>query len=113
MSERENERSWWPMGIVAGLGVVFVANAIMITFALTNPSVMVSEDPYADALAYDRVIAERDAAKALGWSVELSPCDDDTCTVTMLVRDAQGRMIQDYADEYGIDVNSIMESAGS
>lgn len=111
MNDRSEKRSWWPYGIVGGLGVVAVANAIMITCALQNPSVRVSEDPYGDSLDYDRVIAERDAAKALGWTVELSPCSNEACTVSLLVRDADGRPVDGLAgtiraergDDAGLD----------
>lgn len=101
MSQAPKTRNWWPIGIVAGLGVVFVANAIMITLALRNPSVMASEDPYGDALDYDRVIAERAATAALGWQVEFdvctqgpSPAPERGCVVTFTVRDRDGHAVE-------------------
>jgi nitrogen fixation protein FixH len=120
MKQPEKTRSWWPMGIIAGLGVVFVANAIMITFALTNPSVMVSEDPYGDALAYDEVIAERDAAKALGWTVTLSACSENACTVSLVVRDAGGAPVDgltgavhaERGDDAGLDREAEVVARG-
>ena len=86
----------WPRGIAASLGVVVVANMIMLTFALRNPSVRVAEDPYADGLEYDQVMAERAASAALGWKVSLKVCPhglSDVCRVELAVHDRDGRPV--------------------
>lgn len=97
MKDEQQGRSWWPLGIVAGLSIVAVANAIMITYALQNPSVRVSEDPYLDGLHYDEVIAERRASEALGWDVDIDVCATgmgETCEVALVVRDRSGAPVR-------------------
>jgi len=65
----EHPRSYWPVGIVVGLGAVIVANAIMITIAVSNPSMPAAQDHWAESLAWDRELELRERSAALGWSV--------------------------------------------
>jgi nitrogen fixation protein FixH len=70
MSETVEPRAWgWPIGIVIGLGSVAIANAIMITIALSNPSTPASRDHWAESLAWDRELELRERSAALGWSI--------------------------------------------
>lgn len=63
------KRNVWPIGIIVGLGAVVVANAVMITIAITHPSAPASDDHWAESLDWDRELAAREASAALGWSI--------------------------------------------
>lgn len=104
----------WPWGIGAGLGVVVVANAIMIDIAISNPSAPAAKDHYAESLRWDEVQAEHGRAQALGWQVELQPCDGvgpQGCALGLRVRDADGvavsglhgRLVAQRADDPALD----------
>lgn len=64
------QRTWgWPVGIVVGLGTVAIANAIMISIAISHPSAPASTDHWAESLAWDQELALREHSLALGWSL--------------------------------------------
>jgi nitrogen fixation protein FixH len=117
-------RSWWPLGIVVGLGIVFVANGIMITKALENPSAPAAEDHYVESEHYEEVLTERKAAAALGWTVDVEACPegfDDGCVVTLTVTDRDGEPVTGLAgsvtatraDTTDLDRNGGFEESAS
>lgn len=66
----EQRRAWaWPVGIATGLGLVVIANAIMISIAISHPSTPASDDHWAESLAWDQELALREHSVALGWSI--------------------------------------------
>lgn len=79
----------WPIGIVTGLAVVVVANAIMIGIALSNPSTKASEDHWAEAMAWDQELERRAQSRALGWSL------------ARLERDGENRLVVRVIDREG------------
>lgn len=115
-------RSYWPLGIAASLGVVFVANAIMISQAIDHPSAPAAEDHYLESEHYEEVLAEREAAAAMGWSVDVKACPDgfvDTCHVTVAVTDASAKRVSGLsgsvaasrADTTDLDRTATLEAA--
>ncbi len=84
-------RSWaWPVGIAVGLGCVGIANAIMISIALSNPSTPASADHWAESLAWDQELELRERSAALGWALTgVARLDGDRLAVALV--DAQGR----------------------
>ncbi|HHL39224.1 MAG TPA: hypothetical protein ENJ37_01835 [Deltaproteobacteria bacterium] len=61
--------SFWPVGIAAFLGVVFVVNFTFISLAVVHDDGLTDEDYYRKGLFYDdRLRSER----RLGWRVALS-----------------------------------------
>lgn len=83
-------RAWaWPVGIAVGLGGVGIANAIMISIALTHPSAPASTDHWAESLAWDQELALRERSVALGWSIAAIGWRDESLELRLV--DAQGR----------------------
>ena len=89
--------SLWPWGIALGLAAVVGANAIMISIAVSHPSAPADPDHYARALAFDDEIAAREASKALGWTMQLEPCEvtaEGGCELRLELRDADGHPLE-------------------
>lgn len=106
VSRTEGERagrSVW-VGIIAGLGFVVTANAVMITIAVRNPPALATEDHYGDGMRYDEVIASRTQSEALGWRVVVEPCryDEASCRFRVEVRDAEGRAVPGLAGDLSL-----------
>lgn len=80
----------WPWGIVIGLGIVVLANVIMLHFAITRPSAPASLDHYAESARWDEVQAERGRSQALGWHVVVHACSSEGCTLHLEVTDTEG-----------------------
>ncbi|MFO7562299.1 MAG: FixH family protein [Enhygromyxa sp.] len=91
----ENQRAWgWPVGIAVGLGAVGVANAIMVTIALTNPSTPASTDHWAESLTWDRELEQRERSAALGWSIaSIAWHDPARDRMELRLVDAEGRPV--------------------
>ncbi len=89
----QTRRAWgWPVGIVVGLGFVGVANAIMISIALSHPSAPAAEDHWAESLTWDRELELRERSAALGWSIEtIGWRDEGRERVQLRVVDGDGR----------------------
>lgn len=79
----------WPIGIVVGLTSVVVANAIMISIALSHPSAPASADHWAESLSWDRELEQRAKSRELGWSLGA------------LERDPEGRLLISVVDRRG------------
>lgn len=94
MSTPSAWKSPWPWGIVAALGCVMVANALMIRSALQHPSAPASDDHYGDAQQWNEVIEQRAATEALQWTVTHQACPEgltvEGCEVRLTVRDRHG-----------------------
>jgi len=59
---------WIPWTFVGFFGVVFVANAVMIWFALTTFTGLDREEPYLRGVDYNAVLEEERRQDALGWT---------------------------------------------
>lgn len=80
-----------PIAIVVGLGVVVIANAIMISLALSRPSIPATTDHWAESLAWDRELERRAHSRALGWSVRELRRDQQALALSIV--DAEQRPI--------------------
>jgi nitrogen fixation protein FixH len=107
---------------VIGLGIVFVANGIMVSKALEHPSAPAAKDHYVEAEHYDEVLAEREAAAALGWTVDVQACPrgvDSGCALTITVADRDGAPVPGLsgsvaasrADTTALDRTGTLEAA--
>lgn len=88
----EQHRAWaWPVGIAVGLGLVGVANAIMISIAISHPSAPASVDHWAESLAWDRELALRERSVALGWSIAAIGWSGESLELRLI--DGEGRSL--------------------
>lgn len=91
MNRSTDPHSMWPWAIAGALAFVVLAYVVMIRLSLTHPSVPAATDHYADAARYDEILAERKAAAALGWDVDVGSCEvavaADRCRLLVRVRD--------------------------
>lgn len=77
------------LALIGFFAVVAAVNAVFIVLALrTHPGVS-DENAYQDGLAYNRVIEEAEAQRALGWQVALTldPAAGGPLTLTLADRD--------------------------
>lgn len=58
---------WIPWAFVGGFAVVFAANAIMVTFAMSSWTGLDTRDAYRKGLAYNSTLAAERRQAALGW----------------------------------------------
>lgn len=58
---------WIPWAFVGGFAVVFAANAIMVTFAMSSWTGLETQDAYRKGLAYNRTLDAERRESALGW----------------------------------------------
>ncbi|PRP96597.1 hypothetical protein ENSA5_36730 [Enhygromyxa salina] len=83
----------WPIGVVVGLGVVVVANAIMISIAVSNPSAPAAADHWTESLEWDQELDLRERSAALGWSVAQLGRSPDGGSLGVDLIDAEGRAL--------------------
>jgi nitrogen fixation protein FixH len=86
----KQKRSPWPWAIVAGLGVVFLANGIMLYLANKHAPVIETTNYYEKAVDHQTVIDARAASATLGWSAEIS---GDGQEVRYVLKDAAGQPV--------------------
>jgi len=58
---------WIPWAFVGGFAVVFAANGIMVTFAMSSWTGLDTRDAYRKGLAYNSTLAAERRQAALGW----------------------------------------------
>ncbi len=83
---------WIPWLIVGFFGIVIVANAVMVFFAMSSFTGLQTEGHYLRGLEYNRVLEAERAERALGWtvSVEFSSTGARRGRIAARVRDAAG-----------------------
>jgi nitrogen fixation protein FixH len=86
---------WIPWAFVGGFGIVLLANGIMITVALTTFTGLSSENYYRRGIEYNKEIARKASARALGWSVAtaIKQTGGKTVVLTMALKDKSGQPI--------------------
>ena len=77
----------WPMGIVAGLGVVVSVNLWMVTVAAGDRPIQESERPYEAGVEFEKTLQAQRASVALGYSAQVEVVDG---VARIRVSDAQG-----------------------
>ncbi len=98
-------RTFWPWGIVLGLALGVGVLSTMATIAIRHRSAVVPGDPDRDALDYDRVLAARQAATQLGWSIQLAPCtriEAGVCALELEVLDREGTALAGVEGEVSV-----------
>ncbi len=81
---------WWLFGF---FGVVLAMNLTMIYLGNKSWTGLTSENSSREGLRYNRILAEAERQKALGWSaeIELSPADEQgRRALVVVLRDAAG-----------------------
>ena len=89
--------NWIPWAFIGFFLVVFLANGIMLFFALDTWTGLTTDRAYQEGLAYNEQIAERERQAALGWQVSFEA-----------VPDGPGHVVFDLqvADDRGIPVTA-------
>jgi hypothetical protein len=64
--------SWWPIGLVAVLGVTVLANVGVLFIAARNGGAEVAPDYYRRAIAWDSTMAAAARSRALRWTLDAS-----------------------------------------
>lgn len=99
-SSPRTRRSLAPLVFFLPMAVVVIANAALIWFAVSTWQGLVTEKPYEKGLAYNRAIAELDAAERLGWGAEigfLAAGDDGAGEIRARLLDRDGRPLSGLA----------------
>ncbi|WP_372023704.1 FixH family protein [Tistrella mobilis] len=89
---------WIPRAIVGFFLVLGSVQAGFVTLAYDSFTGLVTEDPYATGIEYDRVLKERETEAALGWQVDavFEPGDAPrTGRLVVQVTDAGGQPLDD------------------
>lgn len=71
-SPEQRRSNWIPWTFVGGFGVIIIANTILAVFALGSFSGIETEHAYKTGLAYNDVLAAREAQAARGWRHEMA-----------------------------------------
>ena len=67
---------WIPYSFFGFFAVIFLANGIMLYFALGTWTGLTTESAFQDGLAYNDRLAERERQRALGWQVSFQAVPD-------------------------------------
>jgi len=93
---------WIPLTFVGGFGVVLIANAILIVFALTSWTGLETDQAYQKGIAYNRTLATAEAQAARGWR---SAVDFEAAAPL------NGKLIASFADAEGRPINGLSVTA--
>ncbi len=79
-------------GVLAMFGVIIAVNLVFVYLALDTFTGVSRENPYQDGLAYNKVLADRDALRDLGWQGDVSfgAADAGADNVTVTLTDGAG-----------------------
>jgi nitrogen fixation protein FixH len=75
--------------LVGSFIVVLAVNCILVWYALSSWTGLVSDSAYEDGLGFDRVLAESKAEAALGWKAAIAY--DASGRLTVRLADSKGR----------------------
>ena len=80
-------------GMIGLFGVVIAVNLVFVYFALETFTGVTTENPYQEGLAYNEVLAARDAQRDLGWQGQVSYGRSDSAPwrIAVTLRDRDGR----------------------
>lgn len=99
IATRQSAWRWFPWVVVGAMTMVFLANALLITLATRSFPGVVTARPYETGLAYNKVLAEASAQRALGWSIAVKLADG---RVSLGVNDAAGQPLE------GLSVSGVL-----
>ena len=88
---------WIPWSFVGFFLVVVIVNGIMVSFALTTFNGLSTDGAFDRGLAYNEVLAEREAQEALGWrlAAEAEPMGQGVIDVRLQAVDGAGLPVTD------------------
>lgn len=92
-------RNYWPLGIVGMLLTVVIANVIMVSIAQRAQPILESDNAYEAGQQHDAVLADRAAAAALGWKVEVHQASDG---LWWTLRDAADKPVEGLAGQVNL-----------
>lgn len=80
------------LGMLAMFGIVIAVNVVFIVLALDTFTGVTTANPFKEGLAYNQVLAARDAQRDLGWqgSVTAAPQADGEDAITVMLTDRNG-----------------------
>ena len=84
----------WPIGIIVGLGFVVVANAVMISIAISNPSAPAAKDHWVASQAWNEQLELRERSAKLGWSVTTIKRELGSNALVVHLADREGRPVE-------------------
>ena len=84
--------------MVAMFGLVIAVNLVFVYLAIDTFTGVTTENPYKEGLAYNQVLAARDAQRDLGWqgnvTYERTGVDDGPRQIAVSVSDRDGRPLR-------------------
>lgn len=92
----------WPLGLTLGLSLGVGGTLTMVSVAVRNPSAPAAERPYEAAADYNHVFAERQAARALGWTVRRAAGSGAANVLRLDVKGPEGEPIPGLAGQVEI-----------
>jgi len=83
------------MIMLAMFGTIIAVNAVFIYLAVGTFTGVTSANPFQEGLAYNEVLAARDAQRALGWQSEVAVTrlDSEADRITLRFSDAAGQAL--------------------
>jgi nitrogen fixation protein FixH len=85
-------------GMLGMFGVVIAVNLVFVWFAIDTFTGVTTENPYKEGLAYNQVLAARDAQRDLGWqgnvSYERESASSGARQITVSLNDGDGRVLR-------------------
>lgn len=83
------------LAMLAMFGTVIAVNALFVYLAIGTFTGVTTANPFQEGLAYNEVLAARDAQRDVGWQgeVALTRLDAGTDRITLRVSDAGGRPV--------------------
>jgi len=87
-----NGARWWPVALVAVLGLTVLVNVAVYWKANSDPSFAVEPDYYQRAVDWDSTVAARQRSDALQWraDVQLAPPQDGLAAITVTLSGRDG-----------------------
>jgi len=81
------------LAMLAMFGLVIAVNAVFVTLAIGTFTGVTTTNPFQEGLAYNEVLAARDAQRDLGWQgkVALARLGDGADRITVRFSDADGQ----------------------
>ncbi len=77
------------VGFVLFFGVIIAVDVVFISLAYRTFSGEAAKNPYESGLLYNRTLAQRERAAALGWSVSIEEAPGDVLLVRVADRDGK------------------------
>jgi len=81
------------LGLIAMFGIVIAVNLVFVFYALDTFTGVTTANPYQEGLAYNKVLAARDAQRDLGWqgAVEADNLGGGRDRIILTLSDGAGR----------------------